>query len=71
MLLVPQLGHDFSTLLELLQEARIGKGRGHAFAQPAIHFHAGGGEKLSLELNLREQGKIKVEQRVEEIKKMA
>jgi hypothetical protein len=69
MLLVSELGHDFQTLLELFQKARVGKRRVTAFAQLAIHFHAGGGETLSLELNLREQGKIKVEQRVEEIKK--
>ena len=69
MLLVSQLGHDFPTLQELLQEALIGEGGVHAFFQLAVHFHAGGGEKLSLELNLREQGEIKVEQRVEEIKK--
>ena len=69
MLLVPQLSHDLQTLLELFQKARVGKGQILAFAQLAIHLHAGGGETLSLELNLREQGKIKVEQRVEEIKK--
>ena len=69
MLLVPQPCHDFQTLLELFQKARVGKRRVPAFAQLAIHLHAGGGERLSLELNLREQGEIKVEQRVEEIKK--
>ena len=69
MLLVPQLGHDFQTLLELFQKARVGKRRVHSFAQLAIHLNAGGGERLSLEVNLREQGEIKVEQRVEEIKK--
>ena len=69
MLLVPQLGHDLQTLLELFQKSRVWKGQVLAFAQPAIHLHAGGGERLSLELYLREQGEIKVEQRVEEIKK--
>ena len=69
MLLVPQLGHDLQTLLKLFQKARVGKGQVPAFAQLAIHFHAGGGERLSPEFNLREQGEIKVEQRVEEIKK--
>ncbi len=69
MLLVPQPCHDFPTLLEFLQKARVGKGRVPAFAQLAIHLHAGGGERLSLEVNLRKQGEIKVEQRVEEIKK--
>ena len=69
MLLVPQPCHDLQTLLELFQKARVGKGQVPAFAQPAIHLHAGGGERLSLELYLREQGEIKVEQRVEEIKK--
>ncbi len=69
MLLVPQLGHDFPTLLELLQKARVGKGGVLALAQLAIHLHAGGGERLPLELNLRKQGEIKVEQGVEEIKK--
>ncbi len=69
MLLVPQPCHDLQTLLELFQKARVGQRRVPAFAQLAIHFHAGGGEKLPLELNPREQGEIKVEQRVEEIKK--
>ena len=69
MLLLPQLGHGFQTPLELLQEGRVGKRRVQAFAQLTVNFHAGGGKRLSLELNLRKQGKIKVKQGVEEIKK--
>ena len=69
MLLVSQPGHDFPALQKLPQEALIGEGGVHAFLQLAVHFHAGGGEKLSLKLNLRKQGEIKVKQGVEEIKK--